>query len=57
VAASIRWPVMWNSIAWVAWGVLIVSIRYAAELRRQQLLRAEMLDSDEVNEYSGVQLG
>jgi heme exporter protein C len=57
VAASIRWPVLWNSIAWVAWGVLIVSIRYAAELRRQQLVRAETLDSYEVNEYQGVQLG
>jgi heme exporter protein C len=27
--------VQWNIFAWLAWGMLVVGIRYAAERRRQ----------------------
>jgi heme exporter protein C len=33
--------VTWNIYAWLAWGVLLVSIRYAIELRRQSTNQAE----------------
>ena len=36
VARSILMPTLWNIAAWVVWGGLIVSIRYAAELRKQE---------------------
>lgn len=36
VAHSILVPTLWNIAAWVVWGGLIASIRYAAELRAQQ---------------------
>jgi heme exporter protein C len=44
IAPSISQTVWWNVLAWVAWGLLIASIRYAAELRRQQNEEAEALD-------------
>ena len=47
VAHSILVPTLWNIAAWLAWGILLVSIRYAAEFRRQ--LRVE---SDAMNEIS-----
>ena len=36
VAHAIVVPTVWNVVAWVVWGGLIVSIRYAAEVRVQQ---------------------
>ena len=36
VAHAIVVPTIWNVVAWVVWGGLIVSIRYAAEVRRHQ---------------------
>lgn len=36
VAHAILVPTLWNVVAWVVWGGLIVSIRYAAEVRAQQ---------------------
>jgi len=36
VARSILMPTLWNVGAWLAWGILVVSIRYAAEFRRQK---------------------
>lgn len=44
IAPSIALPVWWNVLAWVAWGLLVASVRYAAELRRQQNEEAEALD-------------
>jgi heme exporter protein C len=44
VAHNILVPTLWNVAAWVAWGGLIVSIRYAAELRRQRRVQEEALD-------------
>jgi len=45
IAPGFAPPVWWNVLAWVAWGILIASIRYAAELRRQQNEVAEGLDT------------
>lgn len=36
VAPSMLKPTLWNVAAWLAWGILIVSIRYLAEFRSQQ---------------------
>jgi heme exporter protein C len=44
IAPSIARPVWWNVLAWVAWGLLIASIRYAAELRSQQNEETEALE-------------
>ncbi len=35
VAPSMLRPTLWNVAAWVAWGILIVSIRYLAEFQSQ----------------------
>jgi heme exporter protein C len=35
VAANLLPAVQWNIFAWLAWGMLVVGIRYAAERRRQ----------------------
>jgi heme exporter protein C len=35
VAPNLLPAVQWNIFAWLAWGVLVVSIRYAAERRRR----------------------
>jgi heme exporter protein C len=35
VAPNLLPAVQWNIFAWLAWGTLVVSIRYAAERRRQ----------------------
>jgi heme exporter protein C len=29
-------PFLWNMLAWFAWGVLILGLRYAVERRRQR---------------------
>ena len=36
IAPTMQAAVWWNVLAWVAWGALIVSIRYAVELQRQE---------------------
>ena len=43
VAHSILMPTLWNVAAWSAWGVLLVSIRYAGEVRKQQMVADEAL--------------
>ncbi len=43
VAHAILVPTLWNIVAWVEWGGLIVSIRYAAEFRAQQRSHDEAL--------------
>lgn len=35
VAPNLMPAVRWNIVAWLAWGALVVAIRYAAERRRQ----------------------
>jgi heme exporter protein C len=37
VAPNLLPAVQWNIFAWLAWGVLVVSIRFAAERRRQAM--------------------
>jgi len=44
VAASILKPTLWNTAAWVSWGILIVCIRYSAELQRQRREDEEALN-------------
>ena len=43
VDPSMQAAVWWNVAAWVAWGILIASIRYSVELRRQKLEAAKAL--------------
>ncbi len=40
VAPNLLPAVQWNIFAWLAWGVLVVSIRYAAERRKQVVEQA-----------------
>ncbi len=54
IAPSMQMPVWWNVLAWVAWGLLIASIRYAAELQRQQQELASALAEIETIEYIGA---
>ncbi len=37
VAMGMQGAVWWNVLAWIAWGVFIVSVRYSVELQRQKL--------------------
>jgi heme exporter protein C len=37
VAPDLLPAVQWNIVAWLAWGILIVGIRYAAERSRQAM--------------------
>jgi heme exporter protein C len=32
---------LWNMLAWFAWGVLILGIRYTVERHRQKIAEAE----------------
>jgi heme exporter protein C len=57
IAASMQPPVWWNVGAWVAWGLLIASIRYAAEFRRQEHEVARAMNTIEAVEYQGAQHG
>lgn len=54
IAPSISHPTWWNVLAWVAWGLLIASIRYTAELRRQQNEEAEALNVIQLTEGQGA---
>lgn len=57
VAPSILKPTLWNVAAWVAWGILIVGIRYMAELRSQLNEQQEALritDSSTARETTHV---
>jgi len=54
IAPSMQAPVWWNVLAWVAWGALVVSVRYAVELRRQEDEAAEGLALINDPEFRGV---
>jgi heme exporter protein C len=43
IAPSMQPAVWWNMFAWLAWALLVVSLRYAAERRKQQIDEAEAL--------------
>ena len=43
VDPTMQAPIWWNVLAWVAWGALIASIRYAVEFRRQKLAARKAL--------------
>jgi heme exporter protein C len=34
-------PFMWNMLAWFAWGVLILAIRFRVERQQQKIAAAE----------------
>ena len=38
-------PFLWNMLAWFAWGVLILGIRYAVERRQQKIAEAEQINA------------
>ncbi len=41
MAPSMLHPFLWNMLAWFAWGVLILGIRYAVERHHQKIAAAE----------------
>jgi heme exporter protein C len=41
MAPAMLGPFMWNMLAWFAWGVLILGIRYAVERHQQKIATAE----------------
>jgi heme exporter protein C len=43
MAPSMLHPFLWNMLAWFAWGVLILGIRYAVERHQQKITAAESL--------------
>jgi heme exporter protein C len=43
MAPSMLHPFLWNMLAWFAWGVLILGIRYAVERHQQKIAAAEAL--------------
>jgi heme exporter protein C len=45
IAASMKPAVTWNVYAWMAWALLVISIRYAVERRQQQIDEAAALQS------------
>ena len=51
---NMQGAVWWNVLAWVAWGALVVSLRYAVELRRQRMEAAEGLDLINDRAYQGA---
>jgi heme exporter protein C len=54
IAASMQAAVWWNVLAWVAWGALVVSVRYAIELRRQEIEAAKGLELINELGFEGV---
>jgi heme exporter protein C len=48
VAPSLLPAVQWNILAWLAWAVLVVGIRYAAERRKQRAEQAAEMRALEV---------
>jgi heme exporter protein C len=49
IAPSMQPAVSWNVIAWLAWGALMVSLRYSVEVRRQRTEQAAALTAIEAN--------
>jgi heme exporter protein C len=48
VAPNLLPAVQWNILAWLAWGILVVAIRYTAERRRQAAGQAAALKAIEI---------
>lgn len=42
---SMLGPFLWNMLAWFAWGLLILALRYQVERRSQQIAASEALDA------------
>ena len=57
VAPVMRIPVWWNVAGWLAWGILIASIRYSGELQRQRNEAAHAIELITSEEYVGAQHG
>lgn len=49
IAPSMQPAVSWNMIAWLAWGVFLVSLRYRIEARRQEKDQQTVLESIEAS--------
>ena len=45
MAASMLVPFLWNIVAWMAWGFLILGIRYAVERQHQKIAAQEAEDA------------
>jgi heme exporter protein C len=41
MAPSMLRPFLWNLLAWFAWGVMILGIRFAVERRQQKIAEKE----------------
>jgi heme exporter protein C len=41
MARSMAIPLLWNMLAWFAWGVMILAIRYSVERRQQKIVEKE----------------
>jgi heme exporter protein C len=54
VAMGMQGAVWWNVLAWLAWGALIVSIRYSVELERQKVEEAKALEMVDNLEAEGA---
>jgi heme exporter protein C len=54
VAMGMQGAVWWNVLAWLAWGALIVSIRYSVELERQKVEEAKALEMVDNFETEGA---
>lgn len=54
IASSMSAAAWWNVAAWVAWGLLIASIRYASELRHQQNELSQAMNFLDTVESAGV---
>jgi heme exporter protein C len=48
VAPNLLPALQWNIFAWLAWGILVVGIRYTAERRRQAAEQAAAMQAIEV---------
>jgi len=54
MATAMQGAVWWNVLAWVAWGALVVSVRYAVKLRRQEIEAAKGLEQIEQDRFTGA---
>jgi heme exporter protein C len=45
MARSMVIPLLWNMLAWLAWGVLILGLRYVVERRHQKNAAAEVMEA------------
>jgi heme exporter protein C len=49
MAPSMAHVLLWNMLAWLCWGLLILALRYSVERKHQQIAAAEALEALEAN--------